>query len=141
MQVAEAKQLADPPLLRLELEASHAYLAMLTQLGGDQAQHYVAQGARVEERTVAATLATLEAFLVRPCCHSSSRGLLHRGCLPGELLLHPAPGLHTRAKGVEGVPPASQQEGSHCTQGECSVENGVRPHQTWAAPPGGTALT
>eukprot|EP00891_Asterochloris_glomerata_P002829 jgi/Astpho2/2829/e_gw1.00050.8.1_t len=61
--VADAKQLADPPLLRLELEASHAYLAMLTQLGGDQAQQHVAQGARVEERTVAATLATLEAFL------------------------------------------------------------------------------
>ena len=70
VQVAEAKQLADPPLLRLELEASHAYLAMLTQLGGDQAQQHVAQGARVEERTVTATLATLEAFLVSPCSHS-----------------------------------------------------------------------
>ena len=101
VQVAEAKQLADPPLLRLELEASHAYLAMLTQLGkGDQAQQHVAQGARVEERTVAATLATLEAFLVRPCCHSRIEGcskggaclvscccVVHVGCTHGEGVL------------------------------------------------------
>ena len=96
VQVAEAKQLADPPLLRLELEASHAYLAMLTQLGGDQAQQHVAQGARVEERTVTATLATLEAFLVRPCSCS-----FIEGCSKGEpCLVSFCCVVHVRGDGV-----------------------------------------
>ncbi|KAK9829453.1 hypothetical protein WJX72_005963 [[Myrmecia] bisecta] len=59
--VAEARMLVDPPLLRLESEACHAYLSMLLHLQAD-APAELQEVAEVEARLFALCTATLERF-------------------------------------------------------------------------------
>ncbi|DBA82002.1 TPA: hypothetical protein ACH3X1_007704 [Trebouxia sp. C0004] len=58
--VVDSRRLADPPLMRLESEAGHAYLSMLLQLSASQTQKD--QQAEVEGRLVTLALATLQRF-------------------------------------------------------------------------------
>lgn len=55
--------LADPPLLRLESEACHAYLSMLLHLNA-AASEPLQQAARVEERLLGLCIANLQCFEV-----------------------------------------------------------------------------
>ena len=66
MQVPEGKQLADPPLLRLESEACHAYLSMLLHLNA-AGSGALRSAAHVEQRLELCT-ANLDCFEVRAHC-------------------------------------------------------------------------
>ena len=68
VQVADNRRLADPPLMRLESEAGHAYLSMLLQLSASQTE--VQQQADVEARLVTLSLATLQRFQVCSCLNT-----------------------------------------------------------------------
>ena len=80
-QLPDGKALADPPLLRLEGEACHAYLSMLMHLN-TAASEPLQQAADVENRLLQLCIANLRCFQVRfhgaPCMamhrmHSLSR--------------------------------------------------------------------
>ena len=61
---------AEPPLLRLECEAGHAYLSMLLHLSS-AGSPAVRSAAAVEDRLVALCAATLENFQVLAFCYVS----------------------------------------------------------------------
>ena len=61
LQVMEGRELPDPPLLRLESEAGHAYLSMLNTLYLSASQECKA-GANVEPRLLQLCSANLERF-------------------------------------------------------------------------------
>lgn len=63
-QVPEGKALADPPLLRLEGEACHAYLSMLLHLN-TAASEPLQEAADVERRLMQLCTANLRCFQVR----------------------------------------------------------------------------
>ena len=71
-QVPEGKLLSDPPLLRLEGEACHAYLSMLLHLNSAGSEP-LRQAAGVEQRLLALCIANLECFEVGA---ASQRNLL-----------------------------------------------------------------
>ena len=62
MQVAEAKRLGDPPLLRLERESSHAYLSMLLHARSNLPE--LSAEAKVEARLMQLCMQNLERFQV-----------------------------------------------------------------------------
>ncbi len=62
VQVVEARRLADPPLLRLEREASHAYLSMLMHARGSLPE--LSAEAHVEDRLMQLCTQNLERFQV-----------------------------------------------------------------------------
>ena len=62
MQVAEAKRLGDPPLLRLERESSHAYLSMLLHARSNLPE--LSAEAKIEGRLMQLCLQNLERFQV-----------------------------------------------------------------------------
>ena len=62
-QVPEGKALLDPPLLRLEAEAGHAYLGLLLHLHS-AASPQLREAADVEQRLAALCAANLAAFEV-----------------------------------------------------------------------------
>lgn len=62
MQVAEAKRLGDPPLLRLERESSHAYLSMLLHACSNLPT--LSAEAKVEARLMQLCMQNLERFQV-----------------------------------------------------------------------------
>ena len=62
-QVLEGKLLLDPPLLRLESEAGHAYLGLLLHLHS-ACSPPLREAARVEQRLAALCAANLAAFEV-----------------------------------------------------------------------------
>lgn len=64
LQVPEGRELPDPPLLRLENEAGHAYLSMLNTLYL-AADEPVQQGIQVEDRLLDLCSATLSRFEVK----------------------------------------------------------------------------
>jgi hypothetical protein len=66
--------LVDPPLLRLESEACHAYLSMLLHLN-TAASEPLQQAAQVEPRLLRLCIANLECFEVRlpPLPHHAGR--------------------------------------------------------------------
>ena len=70
-QVPEGKALADPPLLRLEGEACHAYLSMLLHLN-TAASEPLQEAADVEKRLMQLCIANLRCFQVHdPAPHST----------------------------------------------------------------------
>ena len=78
LQVMEGRELPDPPLLRLESEAGHAYLSMLNTLYLSASQE-CKEGANVEPRLLQLCTANLERF---------EAGLLS-GMLPGTSSITP----------------------------------------------------
>ena len=68
MQVAEAKRLGDPPLLRLERESSHAYLSMLLHARSNLPE--LSAEANIEGRLMQLCLQNLERFQVRSSASS-----------------------------------------------------------------------
>ena len=72
LQVMEGRELPDPPLLRLESEAGHAYLSMLNTLYLSASQE-CKEGANVEPRLLQLCTANLERF----------EAGLYSGMLPG----------------------------------------------------------
>ena len=68
MQVPEVRRVADPPLMRVENEAGHAYLSLLlhlSQVGGAALQ----EAAGVRQRLLDLCVVTLDTFRVRPGHH------------------------------------------------------------------------
>ena len=63
-QLPDGKALADPPLLRLEGEACHAYLSMLMHLN-TAASEPLQQAADVENRLLQLCIANLRCFQAR----------------------------------------------------------------------------
>ncbi len=63
-QVPDGKALADPPLLRLEGEACHAYLSMLLHLN-TAASEPLQEAADVERRLMQLCIANLRCFQVK----------------------------------------------------------------------------
>lgn len=61
MQVIEARELPDPPLLRLENEAGNAYLSMLTTLYSE-GQAAMIEGVQIESRLLHLCSAVLDSF-------------------------------------------------------------------------------
>lgn len=83
MQIAEGRELPDPPLLGLENEAGHAYLSMLNTLylGGTE---NMKAGTDVEARLMSLCEATLDRFEVTT--PSGSHPVFSSIALPGSLL-------------------------------------------------------
>ncbi len=72
----EGKALADPPLLRLEGEACHAYLSMLLHLN-TAASEPLQQAADVESRLLQLCIANLQCFRVQHYLLTSNLSRMH----------------------------------------------------------------
>lgn len=94
MQVAEAKRLGDPPLLRLERESSHAYLSMLLHARSNLPE--LSAQAKVEARLMQLCMQNLERFQVS--CQATLNTITER-IKPCTLHQQPCKQVH----GVSGV--------------------------------------